>query len=69
MRTEQEIEHAIKRYEDVRDGCLQMKLEAHAQIAGQTVETLKWVLGQKTPFTDMLCEIDSQIASALAHTN
>ena len=69
IRTEQEIDHAIRRMTLVRDGLRLQKLEAHATIADYIVEALKWSRGGESKMTEIIDNLDSGIASALAHTN
>ena len=69
LRTEAEIEHAIRRYELVAEGCRLQNLEARALIADQSVDTFKWVLGEASKFGTTLAEMDARINAALAHTN
>ena len=68
-RTEEEVRHAMKRFNDSRDGLRQMRLFAHAMIADQSVETLKWMLGEESTFGATLDKIDAEIKSALSVNN
>lgn len=68
-KSEEEIRHAIRRFELVAEGCRISKLEAHARIADQSVDTLKWVLGEPSAFGDTLAEIDARVNGAKASSN
>ena len=69
MRTEEEIRYAIARLDAARDGLRQLRLFAHAMIADQSVETLKWMLGEPSTFGATLDRIDAEVHAAHALNN